>query len=50
VKAASDSDERLTQIIKKQADDALRDYNSYLQVKNFSDKLSDSAIDRGNNS
>jgi hypothetical protein len=50
VKAASESDERLTQIIKKQADDALRDYNSYLQVKNFSDKLSDSAIDRGNNS
>lgn len=48
--AVNENNHSLIQILKKQADDALNDYNSYLQSKNISDKLSDSAIDREDNS
>lgn len=48
--AVNENNHSLIQILKKQADDALNDYNSYLQSKNISDKLSDLEINREDNS
>lgn len=47
--AVNENNHSLIQILKKQADDALNDYNSYLQSKNISDKLSDLEINREDN-
>lgn len=48
--AVNENNHSLIQILKKQADDALNDYNSYLQSKNISDKLRDLEINREDNS
>lgn len=49
-----ENDASLLQILKTQADTALNDYrasvSASLQIQELSDRLSDSAIDRGNNS